>query len=155
MMQAGTPRRRARGQYACPTSAILSLNDCVSAVLDATTHLHEQIVALREYRSALKTTLAQLHGARSSEPHPLLVSLGEIDSDEEADLEEDVLADLDVRVGTFSLAETVDESMQLFGDSPSPPPLARCTSTPMLPMGLTAVRWATPHLLRQRRLTTL
>jgi hypothetical protein len=154
-MQVGTPRRRARGQCACPSSVIPYLNDCASAVLDATTHLHEQIVALREYRSALKTALAQLHGARSNEPHPLLVSLGEIDSDEEDDLEEDVLADLDVRVGTFSLAETADESMQLFGDSLSPPPLARCTSTPMLPMGLTAVRWATPHLLRQRRLTTL
>jgi hypothetical protein len=67
--QARTSRRKARGQRACHMPAVIHLNDSPRAVLDATTHLHEQIAAIREHRRALQTALAQVHGARSSEPH--------------------------------------------------------------------------------------
>jgi hypothetical protein len=127
-MQARTLRQRARGQCIFLTIAVFVLNHCTSAVLDATTHLHEQLAALRKHRSALQTALAEVHGARSTELHPLLVSLGALDSDEEPDQNEDDLGDLDIRVGTFSLAETVNESIQ-----PSSLGLARRASTQILP----------------------
>jgi hypothetical protein len=127
-MQAQTLRQRARGQCIFLTIAVFVLNHCPSAVLDATTHLHEQLAALRKHRSALQTALAEVHGVRSTELHPLLVSLGAVDSDEEPDRDEDRLVDLDIRVGTFSLAETVNESLQ-----PSSLGFARRASTQILP----------------------
>jgi hypothetical protein len=145
--QAQTPQRRARGQCTYLIYAVHNLNDRISAVLDATTHLHEQLAALREHRSALQTALAQVYGARSTEPHPLLVSLGALDSDEEGDQEEDDPVDLDIRIGAFSLTESVDESLQFHGGSPSSLAQKQRTFTPMLHTGSSAVRRGISHLV--------
>jgi hypothetical protein len=92
----------------------------------------------------LQTALAQVHGARSGEPHPLLVALSALEEEEdEADEEEDDVTDLDIGVGALSLAETEDGSMQFFGTRPSP--LARRATSPMLPTAATMVRLATFH----------
>jgi hypothetical protein len=89
-----------------------------------------------------------VHGARSSEPHPLLVSvrtLGESD-EEESDQEEDGLANLELRIGALSLAETDDGSLQFFGTRPSP--LARrALPAPTLPTASNVVRRATFYLV--------
>jgi hypothetical protein len=138
--QARTSRRKARGQRACHQLTVIHLKDSLRAVLDATTHLHEQIAAIREHRRALQTALAQVHGARSSEPHTLLVSLEALgNSDDESDEEEDKISDIDIRASALSLAETADGSMQFFGTGPSPLALERRAPAPMLPTASTPV----------------
>jgi hypothetical protein len=86
----------------------------------------------------LQAALAKVHGARSREPHPLLVSLALEDSDDEEDEEEHEVADLDIRVGAISLAENEDGSMQFFGSGPSP--LARRAPASMVSTAATLVR---------------
>jgi hypothetical protein len=153
--QAKTSRGIACGQRACLTHACIHLNDSPRAILDATTQLHDQIVAIREHRRALKTALAQVHGARSSEPHTLLVSLEALgDSDDESDEEEDNLGDLDIRASALSLAETADGSMQFFGTGPSSLALERRAPAPMLPTASTLVSWITFRSFSRLRLIT-
>jgi hypothetical protein len=109
------------------------------STFDANAHLHKQILAIRERKRLLQAILAKMHGARSSEPHPLLVSLNTVsDSDDEFDEEEDTLDDLITRTDVLSLAEAEDGSMQFFGTRPLP--LARRASAPMPPTVATMVR---------------
>jgi hypothetical protein len=125
----------------------VDLNDCPSAVLDATAHLHEQITIIRDRRRALQTALAQAHATRSSEPHPLLVSLDALgDSDDEVDEEQDRMPELDIRVGALSLVEAEDGSIQFFGIRPFPL-TRRALPALMLPTTSASVRWATSHLV--------
>jgi hypothetical protein len=126
----------------------MDFNDRPSAVIDATAHLHEQITTLGDRRRALQTALAQVHAARSSEPHPLLVSLDALgDSDDEVDGEKDRMPVLDIRMGALSLAEAEDGSIQFFGIKPYPQ-TRRALPALMLPTRTSAsVRWATFHLV--------
>jgi hypothetical protein len=116
--------------------------------------LHEQIAAIRERRSQLQTALAQVHGARSGEPHPLLVSLDALGgSDGEDNDEEEDIVELDVRAEALSLEQTEDGSMQYFG--PGPSPLARRAPAPTLTATSIIVRQAVFYIVFKNLLGTL
>jgi hypothetical protein len=99
--------------FECNVVAHISL---FRVVLDATGHLHEHIAVIRDRVRTLQGALADAHGERSNEPHPLLVAPAESSEDEVEEAPEftaltGAIADLEL---------TDDGSTVFFGTAPSP-----------------------------------